>query len=287
MELTVNTIFQSQEVLVGGKKETPEMKGSFRVPTKQRRSKSVSIYRSGAPRPADSMAWSLQLKKSSASTNVSILNLADKQSSSSESESEESPKSETENVALCKNMEQEQQEVEDLDNICNQLEDKLSCITKKLRVIDGKRDDLNNMKYEVLKDMSSLQGLLQTAESKNKTALLRDMDQNMISLCRSLKDQQCSLETAEPKAEPSREVEKQDMTKLMAAIEEIRRSTAQMCVNFETMSSLLMSMQKTVIHINTRIESFLSQGSCAKEQQEGLTDDIQEQRAIVQPSPNP
>ncbi|XP_077115791.1 testis-specific serine kinase substrate isoform X3 [Ranitomeya variabilis] len=264
------------------------------------------------------MAWSLQLKKSSASTNVSILNLADKQSSSSESESEESPKSEdmmthrlmlvkdsvihlkdkrdklddvysvkTENVALCKNMEQEQQEVEDLDNICNQLEDKLSCITKKLRVIDGKRDDLNNMKYEVLKDMSSLQGLLQTAESKNKTALLRDMDQNMISLCRSLKDQQCSLETAEPKAEPSREVEKQDMTKLMAAIEEIRRSTAQMCVNFETMSSLLMSMQKTVIHINTRIESFLSQGSCAKEQQEGLTDDIQEQRAIVQPSPNP
>ncbi|XP_073427083.1 testis-specific serine kinase substrate [Dendrobates tinctorius] len=184
-------------------------------------------------------------------------------------------------------MEQEQQEVEDLDTICNQLEDKLSCITKKLRDVDGKRNNLNNMKYEILKDMSSLQGLLQTVESKNKTALLRDMDQNMISLCRSLKDQQRSLETTEQTAEPSREVEKQDMTKLIAAIEEIRRSTAQICVNFEAMSSLLTSVQKTVFHIDTRIESFLSQRSCAKEQQEDLSDNIQEQRAIMQPSPKP
>ncbi|KAM4016772.1 testis-specific serine kinase substrate isoform 2-T2 [Anomaloglossus baeobatrachus] len=167
MEPTIKTIFQSQEMLVGGGKMTAEMKVPFGYFGKQRRSKSVSISGARPPRPTDSMILNLQLKKSSASTNVSILNLAevenfDQQSSSSESE-EESPKSQTETGT----------------------------------------------------------------------------------------------------SEPSIKVEKQDMTTLLAAIEEIRKSTAEICENFKTMTILVTSMEKTIVNMNKQIESLVSEGNCA------------------------
>ncbi|KAM4016771.1 testis-specific serine kinase substrate isoform 1-T1 [Anomaloglossus baeobatrachus] len=172
MEPTIKTIFQSQEMLVGGGKMTAEMKVPFGYFGKQRRSKSVSISGARPPRPTDSMILNLQLKKSSASTNVSILNLAevenfDQQSSSSESE-EESPKSQV--------------------------------------FID-------------------------------------------------------STETGT--SEPSIKVEKQDMTTLLAAIEEIRKSTAEICENFKTMTILVTSMEKTIVNMNKQIESLVSEGNCA------------------------
>ncbi|KAM3921519.1 testis-specific serine kinase substrate [Leptodactylus fuscus] len=292
MEITLKTVFQSQEMLVG-EKETMEVKAPFGFPNKHRRTKAVSPYGAARTKASNNLSWSLQLKKSSASTNVSILNLTESesfdcetagnnQSSSSDSDGSEKPAEfQTDSAALYENLEQSQQEVEDLD-ICNRLEEKLSCLTKKLWNICDKRERLNNLKYEVLKEMSSFQGLLQSVEFRSETSLLRDLSQNMVSLCGEVKKLQHSLETTRYKEEQSKATEKQEMTILMNAIEEIRNSVTQICENFEAASSLLKNIQRTVFHINARIEFFISQGSCAQDQQDLLVGNIQELSASLQ-----
>ncbi|XP_075696288.1 testis-specific serine kinase substrate isoform X2 [Rhinoderma darwinii] len=180
----------------------------------------------------------------------------------------------TDSTALCENLEQRQQEVEEVDKICKQLEEKLSCISEKFGDISEKRESLNNLKYEILKDMFSLQGLLHAVESRSETALLRDLNQNIVSLCQGIKELQHSLETTGHRTEPGQAEEKQEMTILMTAIEEIRTSVAKISVNFETASVLLKNVQRGVFHMNTRIESFISQGRCAQEQQELVIDNI-------------
>ncbi|XP_044134093.1 testis-specific serine kinase substrate isoform X2 [Bufo gargarizans] len=290
MEIMLKTIYQSQEIGVG-EMETIKVKAPFGFLNKHRRAKAVSFHGVKVPKADDSLSWCLQLKRSSASTNVSILNLTESDSyefktsennasSSSESEDwEENAESQTESAGLCENLEQRQQEVEELDTICNKMEEKLSRISKKLEAICEKRESLNNLKYEILKDISSFQGLQQSVESVNETAQLRDLNQNMASLCSVVKGLQHILETTGHRAQPSRAEEKHDMTILMTVIGEIRNSVAQICVNFEKASILLKNVHRTVFHMNTRIESVLSQGSFAQEQQ-GL-DNIQELSSSV------
>ncbi|XP_056400389.1 testis-specific serine kinase substrate [Hyla sarda] len=318
----IKTVFQSQEI----KEEEKDaiVQAPFDLLNKDSGSKDVSFYRVKAPLAADSMSWCLKLKRSSASTNVSVMNLAqtesldiktsgNSESSSSESE-EESAETQfppenmmnsglmfandsvtnlkkkssklnhhvhslkSESLEMFENLEQRQEELDDLDEICDQLEKKFSSIAQKLENIYEKRERLNNLKYNIQRDMSSLQRLLQTVESRNETARLRDLNQNMVSLCIAIKELKRKLETSGHRAESGRAGEKQ-MTILITATEEIRNSTAQISANLETTSVLLNNMHRTVFHMNSRIESVISQGSCAQEQKEPQTENIQELRA--------
>ncbi|XP_066461899.1 testis-specific serine kinase substrate [Eleutherodactylus coqui] len=169
----------------------------------------------------------------------------------------------TESTELLENLEQRQHKVEELEKTCKKLEVNLGYITEKLGAINEKRESLNNLRYEILKDMSTFQGFLQSAESRSETTLLRDLNQNLLSLCSSIKELQHSLESAGCRA-----VEKEEMTALMHAIEEIRNSVAQICATFQTTSIVLNDVQRTVSHMSTRIESFICQGSSALEQLE-------------------
>ncbi|KAG9481507.1 hypothetical protein GDO78_010633 [Eleutherodactylus coqui] len=86
------------------------------------------------PKAFDNRACNLQLKRSSASTNVSILNLTKSDSFrfetsrnnlssfSETSDWEEYAKSQTESAELLENLEQRQQEVEELEKTCKKLE---------------------------------------------------------------------------------------------------------------------------------------------------------------------
>ncbi|XP_075696293.1 testis-specific serine kinase substrate isoform X4 [Rhinoderma darwinii] len=257
MEIMLKTIFQSQEMIVG-EKETIEVKTPFKFPKRPRRPKAVSFHGVEAPKAEDSLSWSLQLKRSSASTNVSVLNLT-------ESDSFEFKTSETNSSSSSESEDGE---------ASAESQEKLSCISEKFGDISEKRESLNNLKYEILKDMFSLQGLLHAVESRSETALLRDLNQNIVSLCQGIKELQHSLETTGHRTEPGQAEEKQEMTILMTAIEEIRTSVAKISVNFETASVLLKNVQRGVFHMNTRIESFISQGRCAQEQQELVIDNI-------------
>ncbi|XP_075696292.1 testis-specific serine kinase substrate isoform X3 [Rhinoderma darwinii] len=290
MEIMLKTIFQSQEMIVG-EKETIEVKTPFKFPKRPRRPKAVSFHGVEAPKAEDSLSWSLQLKRSSASTNVSVLNLTESDSfefktsetnSSSSSESEDGEASaESQNKMKNSGLIYVKDSVIDLKEKSSKLnhhvyslKEKLSCISEKFGDISEKRESLNNLKYEILKDMFSLQGLLHAVESRSETALLRDLNQNIVSLCQGIKELQHSLETTGHRTEPGQAEEKQEMTILMTAIEEIRTSVAKISVNFETASVLLKNVQRGVFHMNTRIESFISQGRCAQEQQELVIDNI-------------
>ncbi|XP_071966393.1 testis-specific serine kinase substrate [Engystomops pustulosus] len=192
----------------------------------------------------------------------------------------------TESAALSDSLEQRQQEVEELDKMCNKLEEKLNRITKKMEDICKKRDSLNNLKYEFLKDMSAFQSFPHSGECRSDTTLLWDLNRNMASLSGGLKELQHSMETSRHEAESNGEVEKQEMTILMSAMEEIRDGVAQICVNFDAASTLLKSMQRTVLHMDTRIESFISPESSTQKQQEHLMHNIQELGASRQSSPS-
>ncbi|XP_068099102.1 testis-specific serine kinase substrate [Hyperolius riggenbachi] len=275
----VQTFFRDKQQ--GFNKETPQT--SSRI-------KAVSFHGVEDSKDSNRKPWCLQVKRSSASTNVSVLNLLAVGSQGFDEEGDESDLSSeiSEHPLTQQDGDDEAAEETIPTSVLMKAKDSVMDLKEKsswLRMQKAECEDLcENLEAEQVDTeelRKSCSELNEKLEHISKEMEDLRMKQIMASLHMSIKELQHSLDTTHATSTAERVWEKQEMTSLYSAMQDIRSSLAQISDTCEMTVAVQKNMQSLVFHMNNQMESVLSQVACAKKERELLMEDLQEMKTSM------